>query len=148
MSKKTIVLSAAAAIAALALSGPAFGAGQQGMTVVKDPVTGQLRGPTAEEAAQLNALAAQGKAVAAPGKNSRKAAAAGIAPETAPGTTTYYADGTVEMTVDPEMVSYSVMTKGADGKLVLQCVTGASAATKAMSTPATTDSKEHQHDAQ
>lgn len=145
MSKKTIVLRAAAAITALALSGSAFAAGQQGLTVVKDPATGQLRAPTADEAAQLNALAAQNKATAFAGKSSRLAATAATA--IAPGTTIYHADGSVEMTVDPESLSYSVMTKDADGKLVLQCVTGVTAATKAMSTPATTESKEHQHDA-
>ena len=148
MFKKTILLSAAAAIAALALSGAAVAAGQQGMSVVKDAATGQLRAPTADEASQLQALGAQQRAAAAAAAAAKRgglARGAAAAATLAPGTTIYHANGAVEMTVDPESVSYSVMTKDADGNLALQCVTGATAADKAMSTPAT-QSKEHQHD--
>lgn len=148
MSNKTILMSAAAAIAALALSGSAFAAGQQGITVVKDAATGELRAPTAEEAQQLRTLGAQQKAAAAAaavGKG-KLAKGASAAATVAPGTTIYHPDGSVEVTLDEESMAYSVMTRDADGKLSLQCVTGASAATKAMSTPATTESKEHQHD--
>ena len=146
MFKKTILLSAAAAIAALALSGAAVAAGQQGMSVVKDAATGQLRAPTADEASQLQALGAQQRAAASTPNRGALARGATAAATLAPGTTIYHANGAVEMTVDPESVSYSVMTKEADGNLALQCVTGATAADKAMSTPAT-QSKEHQHDA-
>ena len=147
MSKKTILFSTAAAIAALALSGSAFAADQQGMSVVKDAATGQLRAPTADEAAQLQAIRAQQRAAATAAAANRSGLSRGAAAAAtvAPGTTIQHANGAVEMTVDPESVSYSVMTKDADGKLVLQCVTGATAAEKAMSTPAT-QSKEHQHD--
>lgn len=146
MSKKTILFSTAAAIAALALSGSAFAADQQGMSVVKDAATGQLRAPTADEAAQLQTIRAQQRAAASAAANrSGLARGASAAATVAPGTTIQHANGAVEMTVDSEQLSYSVMTKDADGKLVLQCVTGATAAEKAMSTPAT-QSKEHQHD--
>ena len=149
MSKKTILLSTAAAIAVVALSGSAFAAGQQGITVVKDAATGQLRAPTAEEAQQLQAIGVQQRAAAAAAAANRSGLARGAAPaaaKVAPGTTIRHPNGAVELTVDPESLSYSVMTKDADGKLVLQCVTGATAADNAISTPATTQSKEHQHD--
>lgn len=146
MSQKTILSSTAAAIAVLALSGSAFAAGQQSMSVVKDAATGQLRLPTADEAKQLQAVAAQQRAAAATAANrTGLARGASAAITAAPGTTIRHPNGMVEMTVDPELVSYSVMTKDADGKLALQCVTGATSADKAMSTPAT-HSKEHQHD--
>jgi hypothetical protein len=147
MSKKTILISTAAAIAALALSGSAFAADQQGMSVVKDAATGQLRAPTADEAAQLQAIRAQQRAAASAAAANRSGLARGAsaAATVAPGTTIQHANGAVEMTVDSEQLSYSVVTKDADGKLVLQCVTGTTAADKAMSTPAT-QSKEHQHD--
>jgi hypothetical protein len=146
MSNKTILMSAAAAIAALALSGSAFAAGQQGITVVKDAATGQLRAPTAEEAQQLRTLGAQQKAAAAAAGKGKLAKGASAAATVAPGTTTYHPNGAVEVALDEESLSYSVMTIDADGNQVLQCVTGATAAAKAMSTPATTHSKEHQHD--
>lgn len=147
MSTKTL-LSTAAAIAALALSGSAFAAGQQDITVVKDAVTGELRAPTAEEAKQLKAIGAQrAAAAAAASKRNGLARGAAAAATAAPGTTIYHPNG-VEVIADEESMSYAVMTKDADGKLVLQCVTGASAANKAISAPAITPSKEHQHDAQ
>jgi hypothetical protein len=40
------------------------------------------------------------------------------------------------------------MTRDANGKLVLQCVTGATAANETISNPATIESKEHQHEVQ
>src|SRR5690242_4243893 len=74
-------LRSAVAIAALALTGSAFAAGQDGQasqTVSKDPVTGKVRNATAAEAKQLNDLRA---ADIAAQKAARKAAglpAAGV----------------------------------------------------------------------
>ncbi|MDB5907766.1 MAG: hypothetical protein JWP34_1880 [Massilia sp.] len=128
------------AIAALALSGSAFAAGQDGQTVFKDPQTGKLRNPTAEEAKQLNDLRAAQRAA---GANERKASGAPQA-----NVARLQANGVVQAFVDEESISYSVMTRNAAGELVLQCVTGATAAKEVMSTPATTESKEHQHEVQ
>jgi hypothetical protein len=57
-------------------------------------------------------------------------------------------NGVVQAFLDEDSISYSVMTRDADGKLVLQCVTGATAAKETMSIPATIESKEHQHEVQ
>jgi len=54
------VHSAAAAVAtALALAAPAAGQAAEAMRVVRDPQTGELRGPTAAEAAAFEKAAAQ-----------------------------------------------------------------------------------------
>lgn len=132
-----VILSAMAAVSALTLSAGAYA--QAGVSVVKDPATGQLRAPTAEEAATLAAIRAQQKSALKSAKGASRSAAA----TPAPGTVIYHNNG-VEMIVDPEQTSYSVMTKDADGNLVLQCVTGASAAEKAMLNPVV--SKEHKHE--
>lgn len=132
-----VILSAIVAVSALTLSTGAFA--QAGISVVKDATTGQLRAPTAEEAKTLEALRAQQKSVKRVGK-----AAAGTP---VPGTVITHKDGAVEMVMDPENASFSVMTKDAAGNLVLQCVTGKEAADKAMSNPASA-TKEHQHEAE
>jgi hypothetical protein len=129
-----------AAIAVLALSGSAFAAGQDGQTVFKDPQTGKLRNPTATEAKQLNDLRAAQRAAAAAERKASGAPQANVA--------TLQSNGVVQAFVDEESISYSVMTRDANGKLVLQCVTGATAANETISNPATIESKEHQHEVQ
>ena len=136
-----VLLSAMAAVSALTLSAGAFA--QSGVSVVKDATTGQLRAPTAEEAQVLATQRAKQKALSKSSKAGSRAAAA----VAEPGVVTVHKNGAVEMTVDPEMTSYSVMTKDADGKLVYQCVTGATAAEEAKLNPVSV-SKEHQHDAE
>lgn len=131
-----VILSAIAAVSALTLSTGAFA--QAGISVVKDATTGQLRAPTAAEAQTLEALRSQQKSV------KKVAKSAGVAAPV-PGTTITHKDGSVELTLDPEQSSFSVMTKDADGNLVLQCVTGKEAAEKAMSNPASA-TKEHKHE--
>ena len=135
-----VILSAMAAISALTLSAGAFA--QSGVSVVKDATTGQLRAPTAAEAKVLADQRAQQKALAKSARGAR-----GVAGAVEPGVITHHKNGAVEMTVDPEMVSYSVMTKDADGNLVMQCVTGATAAEQAKLNPVSV-SKEHKHDAE
>jgi hypothetical protein len=129
-----------AAIAALALSGSAFAAGQDGQTVFKDPQTGKLRNPTATEAKQLNDLRKAQRDAAVAERKASGAPQANVA--------SLQSNGVVQAFVDEESISYSVMTKDADGKLVLQCVTGATAAKETLSNPVTTHSKEHQHEVQ
>jgi hypothetical protein len=137
---KTVLSMSLAAVAALALSGSAFAAGQEGQTVFKDPASGRFRNPTAAEQQELNdAMAAQRAA---------KASAPKAASATPTGIAMVQQKGGIRAIPDEESISYSVMTRNAQGELVLQCVTGASAAEATMSTPATTESKEHQHDVQ
>lgn len=144
MHKQVLLMSRVVAIAALALSGSAFAAGQDGQTVFKDPVTGKFRNPTADEAKQLNDLRAADKAAAKAERKQSNVAAKG-APA---GTAVRQANGIIQGTLDEESMTYSVMTRNAEGELVLQCVTGAESAKTAMSTPATTVSKEHKHEVQ
>jgi hypothetical protein len=132
-----------AVIAALALTGSAYAAGQDGQasqTVSKDPVTGKLRHANADEAKKLNELRAADLAAQ---KAARKAAGA---PQT--NVARLQANGIVAAHVDEESVSYSVVRRNAAGKLEADCVQGKSAAEAALSNPVTTHSEEHQHDVQ
>ena len=80
-----------------------------GMRVAIDPVTGMPRPLTAKEAAELDALAAKSRAaVPAPAAQSFKARG-----------------GAVGLKLDPSHMVYSVATVGADGKVRMECVTGA-----------------------
>jgi hypothetical protein len=111
------LLPCAAICAALPLSATAQE--QSGMVVVRDAQTGQLRAPTA---AELRALAP------APGS------AALLAPSQ-PALVTH-PDGARQVRLGERGLVYSVVTRGADGKLHDQCVQGAAAADKAVHTPA------------
>lgn len=137
---KTVLSMSLAAVAALALSGSAFAAGQEGQTVFKDPASGRFRNPTAAEQQELNDAKAAQRAAKASAPKAASATPTGIA--------MVQQKGGIRAIPDEESISYSVMTRNAQGELVLQCVTGASAAEATMSTPATTESKEHQHDVQ
>lgn len=136
-------LSRVAAIAALALSGSAYAAGQDGQTVFKDPQSGQLRAPTADEAKQFNALRAQERA-------ERKAAqAAARKPgDKIPGVVVRKANGIAEAVLDEDSISYSMVTRTPAGELVVQCVNGDGHADSTHTHAATTQSKEHQHEVQ
>lgn len=140
MHTSVMTMSRMAAIAALALSGSAFAAGQEGQTVFKDAATGQLRNPTAAQAKELNDAKAAARAAKAAEPKDLSAGPTGVAIR--------QSNGIIRAVPDEESISYSVMTRNAQGELVLQCVTGASAAKATMSIPATTESKEHQHEVQ
>jgi hypothetical protein len=134
-------------IAALALSGSAFAAGQDGQTVFKDSQTGELRNPTAIEAKQLNDLRAAQRAAAVAARKISGAPPANVA--------TIQANGIQQAFLDEDSVSYSVMTRNANGELMQHCVTGADAAIQTMFTATTATSKgsnaaskEHQHETQ
>ncbi len=133
-------LRSAAAIAAFALAGSAFAAGQEGQTVHKDPVTGKIRNATAAEAKQLNDKRAADRAAQ---KAARKAAGA-----PATGVVRLQQNGIAAAYVDEELTSYSVVRRGADGKLDADCVQGKSAAETTLNSPVTTHSEEHQHEVQ
>jgi hypothetical protein len=103
------------ALAALGMgTGAAFAAQQPaGMVVVRDPVSGQLRAPTAAEFQALQpppaASAARGAATTAP-------------------VVTVRPDGSRSVRLGEESLVYAVATRAADGTLDTQCVTGAAAA--------------------
>jgi hypothetical protein len=135
-----LTLRSVIAIAALALTGSAFAAGQEGQTVAKDKLTGKLRNPTAAEAKQLNELRAADRAAQKAARQAAGLPAAGVA--------RLQSNGVVAAYVDEESVSYSVMRRTADGKLEADCVQGETAAKAALTTPVTTYSEEHQHEVQ
>jgi len=87
--------------------------GADGMVAVRDAVTGELRAPTADELAAL-----QAKAQAA--KSSRQRALS-VAPVQAERMNSRGAFG---FRPGPENVSYSVVTRNADGSLSSTCVQG------------------------
>lgn len=130
----------AVAIAALALSGSAFAAGQDAQTVAKDPVTGKLRNPTALEAKQLNDLRAAHRAADVAARKASGAPQANVV--------RLQKNGIVAAHLDEDSMSYSVMRRNAAGGLEHDCVTGAHAAVNAMSTPVTTQSKEQKNEEQ
>lgn len=126
MSKNTITLGRVVAMAALTLSGSVFAAGQQGMQVVRDAVTGELRAPNAEEAKALQPQAAQSKGTlrAAP----EQSISSIVGKPVRQGVTAYE--------VPESSTVYSVVTRNADGSLNQQCITGADAADVATKNPA------------
>lgn len=89
------------------------------MVVVKDAETGQIR---QAEAGEIGALLKQGPPLAL--------ATAGE-PATFPGPR-----GSIGMDVPEDLMMYSVATKGPDGKIRLESVTGRQAAAQAVSKPA------------
>ncbi|MFZ6647058.1 post-PEP-CTERM-1 domain-containing protein [Undibacterium sp. TJN25] len=135
---------ATAVVSALAAT-TAVQAQDSGMRVFKDPVTGQLRAPTAEESAALDA---QDKAVQA-SKSGRQATQARAKRAVA----VVRPDGSKTMALDESFMTYSVATRNADGTLGMECVTGEEAAEKLMSAaPSATASakatkfEEHHHE--
>ena len=87
--------------------------GADGMIAVRDAVTGQLRAPTADEAAAL-----QAKSQAAKSSRLRALAAEPVQAERV------NSRGAFGFRPGPENVSYSVVTRNADGSLSSTCVQG------------------------
>ena len=124
---------AAAALlaASLALPAAAGAAGQEGMIVVRDAQTGQLRAATP---AEIKALHDQGLAL-----NPSKAA---------PDLAVRRDDGTLRKRLGESGMVFSVITRDADGKLVMQCA-GSEHAAEAATTrvsPAAHRNEEHNHE--
>ena len=140
MHTPVFTLRSVVAIAALALTGSAFAAGQEGQTVAKDQRTGKLRNATAAEAKQLNELRAADRAAQKAARAASGAPAAGVA--------RLQQNGIVAAHVDEESVSYSVVHRTADGKLEADCIHGKTAAETALTNPVTKHSEEHQHEVQ
>lgn len=114
-------LAAMLALAALSLPPSAGAAGQEGMVVVRDRESGQLRAPTP---AELRALRAQQKAMAPP---------AAIAPSV------QRPDGTRHLHLGERGMVYSVLARDAAGK---DMVGGAAVEQPAHSAP----TREHGHE--
>ena len=129
MSNKYLIAALPLAAAyAILVSPPA--AGQEGMVVVRDAQTGQLRAPTSAEA---QALVPQ------------RAAAAKALPQAS---MVVSPDGSRHVHLGESRMVYSVVTRGADGKLSGQCVHGERAAARAVAAPvpAAKHNEEHRHE--
>lgn len=109
-------------------------AAKPGMVVVKDPATGQLRAPTAEEHQALtgNGGSSSGRTTGA--QTSVKGGAAAT-------TQVQHPDGTVSVMLDESHAVFAVATRTPEGKVVIGEVTGAKAADAAVSRTAKTGAK-------
>jgi hypothetical protein len=130
--KLLAALPLAALCAAIVLPLPhAVAAGQDGMVVVRDPQTGQMRAPTA---AELKALGP------APMASLHATAPLASLVVTRP-------DGSRLLRLGEKGMVYSVATRGADGKLVERCVKGEHAAgALAQAAPTARQNEEHRHE--
>lgn len=115
LNQKLLAALPLAAICAMALTQTphARAAGQEGMVVVRDAQTGQMRAPTAEEMKALT-QAPSGALKAQPPLSSLVV--------TNP-------DGSRRLRMGERGQVFTVVTRGADGKLAEQCVHGDHAAT-------------------
>jgi hypothetical protein len=125
----------------LSLSPAAQAADGVGMRIVRDPVTGQLRAPNADEAKAMDDAEAKARADRA------AANPAGTADSRAP--VEVRTSNGVRYRVNDSFLSYSVITRKADGSLAMQCVTGKDAAEKLVRDPkaaiSTVTGEEHDH---
>ncbi|GGC68600.1 hypothetical protein GCM10011396_14550 [Undibacterium terreum] len=138
---------ATAVVSAIAVA-PVVHAQESGMRVAKDPVTGKLRAPTAEEDEALNNQIKADEASKAGRQSTQARAKRAVA--------VVRADGSRTMVLDESFMTYSVATRKADGSIEMECVTGSEAADKLVNaTPAATastastkvnHSQEHNHE--
>jgi len=124
---------AAGALLALAVAAPGAMAAEEGARVARDPQTGELRLPNAKE---LRAL--QGPEVAPRGLLTGR-----LSPQPR-----VLRNGAKAVELTAEQMSYSVVTRQADGSLAMQCVDSASEAQRlveAAPTATAASAKEHDH---
>lgn len=127
------VIGAGVALAALGLSQGAAAAQPQGMVVVRDAASGELRAPTAAEFQALQA--------ASPVAKARSAAATPKA--------SVAKNGTRKVQVGTDSLVYAMTTRDADGQLHEACVQGDAAAQAALRNVASTSTPhKEQRDAQ
>ncbi|WP_198119160.1 post-PEP-CTERM-1 domain-containing protein [Massilia rhizosphaerae] len=109
MSKEKLLtiatLAALCVLAAFTLHAKA--AGQQGMVVVRDPLTGKMRAPTPDELKELRAKAPPSTSLAPRGPTP-------VGPR----------DGARGVRLGDQNMVYDVVTRGPDGKLTRECVHG------------------------
>lgn len=128
--KLLMALPLAALFAALLVHAPARASeGQEGMVVVRDPLTGELRAPTPAERKALNA--------------SPKASLRSAAPAAAP-QAIVNPDGSRKVRLGERGQVYEVIRRAPDGKLTEQCVQGEDAASRALARPATSEEARHE----
>jgi hypothetical protein len=114
--QKLLTIGTLAALLLLAVfSMHARAAGQEGMVVVRDPQTGKMRAPTADE---LKALRAQTPSAALAAPRQPAAVSRG--------------DGSRGVRLGEKNMVYEVVTRGADGKLTRECVEGDASAAHAL----------------
>jgi hypothetical protein len=106
---------------------------QEGMVVVKDPVTGQKRAPTPQELRELRAKA--------------PAPAAALSSVPRENQVLSRRDGVRGVRLGEKNLVYDVVTRGEDGKLSSQCVHGEDAAQHALQHSANAEHEEHRHEA-
>lgn len=129
MSTKTAI--ALAALLAAALGAPAAAGDQEGVVVVRDPLTGKFRNATPAEMRRLDAQST------VRGIAKRDPAAPDV---------TIRKDGTIQKHLGERGLVYSVVTRGADGKLDTECVHGEEAANAALKRQPPATEKEHDHE--
>ena len=95
------------------LAAPLAAQAAEAMRVVRDPATGELRGPTAAEAAAFEKAEAQLRAA--------RGGKAGAAKPQTP-VEIHYPDGTVETKLGEDTMMYSVVRENGDGTLAMQCL--------------------------
>ena len=113
MSSRKIQSSAAAMTLAISLATPSAANAAEAMRVVRDPQTGELRGPTAAEALAFEKAEAQMRAGSTGKQQAQRTSAA---------KEIIHADGTVEMPLDEDSMMYSVATVSTDGALRMHCL--------------------------
>lgn len=91
---------------ALTLGVPLAVQAAEGLRVVRDPTTGELRGPTAAEAAAFEKAEAQLRGGKSP----------------APSVEVRHADGSVETKLGEDTRMYSVVREGPNGSLIMDCL--------------------------
>lgn len=111
----------AIATIAAATGWPALALAAEGATVVRDAETGQLRAPTAAEAAAL-------RAAAKPAAGARVAAEPVVVQRKLP-------NGAVMAQVPESLMQYTVVQRSADGSLTRSCIQGADEAAQAAKRP-------------
>lgn len=108
----------AAAAVAVAAGAPMAASAAEQAQVVRDAETGQLRAPTAEEAAALRAAAGKSASTTSAPREIR------------------HKNGAVEMVLDNSTLMYSVARRHADGSISQACVQGEDKAVAATRVPA------------
>lgn len=130
-SKSSIALAALLAAGALGQAAAAGAEPQEGMVVVRDANTGQLRAPTA---AELGVLQAQQKALGL------------VRPSAVESRVTIRPNGTLHKHLGENAMVFSVVHRDSHGKLGMQCVKGQDAASAALAQPAPATAREHDHE--
>lgn len=131
---KATSLAALLSVLVLCTAPSAYAADGVGLRVVRDPVTGQLRAPTAEEATAMDERDAAARAAQPAAAPATGAAESAVPME-------FRQSNGVRYRVGDTFLSYSVVKRSADGTLDLQCVTGEEAALKLLKAPQSATAK-------